>query len=160
MSFDAKGTLNKVMLIGRLGQDPELKQTTGGSAFLNLSVATNTSYKDSSGQVQENTEWHRVTVWRKLAEIIAQYGKKGMRVYVEGKLQTRSWDKDGQKHFATEVIAETVQILEKKDGENSATSESGNRTLPNNYDGGPYPEQVPEKNPMEPEQQFDDDLPF
>lgn len=114
MSYDSKGTVNKVILIGRVGQDPELKYTSGGTAFLNLSVATNTSHKGQDGNKTENTEWNRVIVWRKLAEMIAQYAKKGTRVYVEGKLQTRSWEADGQKKYITEIVAENMQLLESR----------------------------------------------
>ena len=92
MAFDSKGTVNKVILVGRLGQDPELKYTASGTAVLNLSIATNTSYKDRDGNYVENTEWNRVVVWRKTAEAIANMAKKGRRVYVEGRLQTRAWD--------------------------------------------------------------------
>lgn len=113
MAFDSKGTINKVMLIGRLGADPELKYTPAGAAVLTLSLATNTSYKDTEGKNQEKTEWHRVVAWRKLAEIIGQYAKKGSRIYVEGKLTTRSWtDKDGGKRYTTEIQADSIQLLE------------------------------------------------
>ena len=119
MAFDSKGTLNKVMLIGRLGQEPELKYTGSGVAVLTLSVATNTTYKDQSGNNVENTEWHRVIVWRKLAEIIAQYAQKGTRVYCEGKLTTRQWqDKDGNTRYTTEIQADGVQLL--SDRENNS----------------------------------------
>ncbi|HOT95858.1 MAG TPA: single-stranded DNA-binding protein [bacterium] len=113
MAFDCKGTLNKVMLIGRLGADPELKYTPAGAAVLTLSLATNTSWKDQEGKAQEKTEWHRVVAWRKLAEVIGQYAKKGSRLYVEGKVVTRSWtDKDGTKRYTTEIQAESIQLLE------------------------------------------------
>jgi single-strand DNA-binding protein len=114
MAYDSKGTLNKIMLIGRLGADPELKYTGSGTAVLNLSVATNTAYKQGD-QKQEDTEWHRITAWRKLAEIIAQYASKGALVYVEGRLQTRSWeDQDGNKRYMTEVVADSIQLLGSK----------------------------------------------
>lgn len=115
MAFDSKGTLNKVMLIGRLGADPELKYTPAGAAVLTLSLATNTSWKDQEGRSQEKTEWHRVVAWRKLAEIIGQYAKKGSRIYVEGKVMTRSWtDKDGAKRYTTEIQAESIQLLDSR----------------------------------------------
>jgi len=121
MAYDSKGTLNKVMLIGRLGADPELKYTPAGAAVLTLSVATNSSWKDQDGNQQDLTEWHRVIAWRKLAEIISQYAKKGSRVYVEGKLRTRSWDdkNNGVKRYTTEIIADNIQLLESR-GENVA----------------------------------------
>lgn len=115
MAFDSKGTLNKVMLIGRLGQDPELKYTASGAAVLTLSIATNSSYKGQDGNAVEHTEWHRVVLWRKLAEVMAQYAKKGSRVYVEGKLATRSWDdKDGVKRYSTEITADQMQLLDNR----------------------------------------------
>ena len=105
-------SVNKVIVLGRLGQDPELKHTAGGSAVTNFSVATNESWTDKQGQKQERTEWHRVVVWGKLAELCSQYLSKGRQVYLEGKLQTRSWeDNQGQKRYTTEVQANTVQFL-------------------------------------------------
>ena len=112
MAFDSKGTINKVILIGRLGQDPELKYTPAGAAVLTLSVATNTSYKGQDGNSVEQTEWHRVVAWRKLAETIAQYAKKGSQIYTEGRLTTRSWeDKNGIKRYTTEIQANQIQML-------------------------------------------------
>jgi single-strand DNA-binding protein len=108
-------SLNKVMLIGRLGQDPELKYTPSGAAVCNFSIATSESWTDKSGQKQEKTEWHRVVVWGKLAELCNQYLGKGRQAFVEGKLQTRSWDdKEGQKRYTTEIMANTVQFLDSK----------------------------------------------
>lgn len=103
--------LNKVTLIGRLGQDPELKQLQNGSVA-NLSIATTERRKDKDGKNQERTEWHRVNVWGKLAEICAQNLSKGRTVYVEGKLQTRSWDDNGSKKYATEIVADKVIFLD------------------------------------------------
>jgi len=105
-------SLNKVMIIGRLGQDPEMKYTPSGAAVCNFSVATSESWTDKSGQKQEKTEWHRIVVWGKLAELCNQYLAKGRQAYIEGKMQTRSWDdKDGNKKYTTEVQALTVQFL-------------------------------------------------
>jgi single-strand DNA-binding protein len=106
-------SLNKVMIIGRLGQDPELKYTPNGSAVCNFSLATSESWTDkNNGQKQEKTEWHRVTTWGKTAEICGKYLAKGKQCYVEGKLQTRSWDaQDGSKRYTTEIIATAVQFL-------------------------------------------------
>ena len=106
--------LNKVVLIGFLGGDPEIKYTPQGTAIANFSVATSESWKDKDGKQQDRTEWHRIVAWQKLAEIIGEYAKKGQQVFVEGKLQTRSWEKDGQKHYATEIVAQTFQILGRK----------------------------------------------
>jgi len=114
MSFDAKGTINKVMLIGRIGQDPEVKFTQSGVATCNISVATNTNYKGQDGKIVESTEWHRVVLWRQQAENAGKYLKKGSRVYVEGKLQTRNWEKDGTKHYTTEIVADSLQFLDSR----------------------------------------------
>lgn len=108
-------SLNKVMIIGRLGQDPELKYTPGGAAVCNFSIATSESWTDKAGQKQEKTEWHRIVVWGKLAELCNQYLGKGRQAFVEGKLQTRAWeDKEGQKRYTTEIMANTVQFLDSK----------------------------------------------
>ncbi len=105
-------SVNKVILVGRLGQNPEIRYTPSGAAVTNFSVATNESWMDKSGQKQERTEWHRVVVWGKLAELCSQYLQKGRQCYVEGRLQTRQWqDKDGQTKYTTEVQAQTVQFL-------------------------------------------------
>lgn len=106
-------SINKVILIGRLGQDPELKYTPSGAAVANFSIATSESWNDKSGQKQERTEWHRIVVWGKLAELCNQYLAKGRQVFVEGSLQTRSWDdqQSGQKRYMTEVNARNIQFL-------------------------------------------------
>jgi single-strand DNA-binding protein len=106
--------LNKVMLIGHLGKDPELKYTPGGAAVATFRLATNESYKDKDGNQQDKTEWHNIVVWNKQAEIAAEYLKKGQQVFVEGKLQTRTWDKDGQKHYMTEIVVFNFQMLGRK----------------------------------------------
>ena len=110
--------LNKVLLIGRLGQDPELKHTPSGAAVCNFSLATSETWNDkSSGQKQERTEWHRVVLWGKIAELANQFLKKGSQCYVEGSLQTRSWDdKDGNKKYTTEINGKSVQFLDAKFG--------------------------------------------
>lgn len=109
----AKGTLNKVMLIGRLGKDPELRYTPSGSPVATFNLATDESYKDKDGKKVENTDWHRVVVWNKLAEICGQYLKKGSLVYIEGKLKTRSYDDktSGTKKFITEVVGDQMSML-------------------------------------------------
>ncbi|MCC6278588.1 MAG: single-stranded DNA-binding protein [Oligoflexia bacterium] len=105
--------VNKVILVGRLGTDPEVRYTPGGQAVAKLSLATSESWTDKQGQKQERTEWHRIVVWGKLAEICGQHLSKGRQVYVEGRLQTRSWDDKatGQKRYTTEINANTVQFL-------------------------------------------------
>lgn len=106
------GGVNKVILIGHLGADPDMRYTPSGAGVCELRVATSESWKDKNGQRQERTEWHRVVVWGKTAEICAKYLAKGRQVYIEGRIQTRSYDdKEGQKRYITEVIANDVQFL-------------------------------------------------
>ncbi len=129
------GSVNKVILIGRLGSDPEIRYTQSGAPVANFSLATNESWKGKDGQKEERTEWHRVVVWSKLAELASQYLSKGRQVYVEGRLQTRSWeDKDGHKKYTTEVIANTLQFLGSATGagapKTSDESFSGDMPLP------------------------------
>jgi len=111
----ARGTVNKVILIGRLGSDPELRYTPNGDAVANFRVATNRVWKNQEGNQQERTEWHRIVAWRKLAERCGEFLKKGSHVYIEGRLETRSWDdKNGNKRYVTEIIANQMQMLEAK----------------------------------------------
>ena len=109
----AKGTVNKVILIGNLGSDPEVKTTPSGVQVANFSLATSESWTDkASGERKEKAEWHRLVLWRRLAEIAGQYLKKGAKIYIEGKLETRSWeDKEGQKRYTTEVIVDKLEML-------------------------------------------------
>jgi single-strand DNA-binding protein len=105
-------SVNKVILLGRLGQDPELKYTPSGAAVCNFSMATSENWTDKGGQKQDKTEWHRIVVWAKLAELCNQYLSKGRQAYVEGRLQTRSWDdKSGNKRYTTEIVASTIQFI-------------------------------------------------
>jgi len=107
--------INKVILIGRLGQDPEVRYMPNGNAVANVTIATSESWKDkNTGEKQERTEWHKVTAFRKLAEIMGEYLKKGSQVYIEGRLQTDKYDKDGQTHYATKIIADKMQMLDSK----------------------------------------------
>src|SRR3984957_1468490 len=105
--------VNKVIIVGRLGADPEVRYTPGGQAVGKISVATSENWNDKQGQKQERTEWHRIVVWGKMAEVVGQHLSKGRQVYVEGRLQTRSWDDkaSGQKKYTTEIVASTVQFL-------------------------------------------------
>jgi single-strand DNA-binding protein len=106
------GGVNKVILIGNLGKDPEVRFTPGGQAVANFTIATNESWTDKQGQKQERTEWHRIVVWGKLAELCGEYLSKGRQCFVEGRLQTREWtDKEGKKNYTTEVVAQNVQFL-------------------------------------------------
>ena len=114
-------SVNKVILVGSLGKDPEIKYMPNGEAVANFSMATSENWKNKEGVKQEKTEWHNIVAYRKLAEIIGEYLIKGAPVYIEGKLQTRSWEKDGVKRYSTEIIADSMQMLGgKKD--NSTTS--------------------------------------
>jgi single-strand DNA-binding protein len=110
-------SVNKVIVLGNLGRDPETRYTADGAAITNVSIATTRRYKDASGQQQEETEWHRVAFFGRLAEIAGEYLKKGRPVYVEGRLRTRKWqDKDGQDRYTTEIVAENMQLLGSREG--------------------------------------------
>jgi single-strand DNA-binding protein len=111
-------SLNKVMLIGNLGKDPELRYTTSGTAVATFSLATNESWKDADGNLQERTEWHNIVAWKKLAEICGEWLKKGKKVYIEGRIQTRSYDdkNTGTKKYITEIVAEDMIMLDSKGG--------------------------------------------
>ena len=119
--------INKVILVGNLGADPETRSMPNGNAVTTINIATSESWKDkNSGQQQERTEWHRVVFFNKLAEIAGQYLKKGSSVYVEGSLRTNQWEKDGQKHYSTEVIANEMQMLGGRgDGGGNSGGQSG-----------------------------------
>lgn len=117
--------VNKVILIGNLGADPELRYTSGGAAVADLRVATTRKYSTKDGGSQEDTQWHRVVVWGKQAEHCKEYLSKGRQVYIEGRLQTRQWeDRDGKKRYTTEVVAEQVQFLGGKGGGGGASGEA------------------------------------
>ena len=129
----ARSGINKVILVGNLGQDPEVKYTAGGAAVTTLSLATSESWKDKdTGQDQEKTEWHRVVLWRRLAEIAGEYLKKGSKVYIEGQLQTRKWEQDGQTRYTTEVVGRDMQFLDSRgntSSDNSSTYEDVNKDM-------------------------------
>lgn len=121
----ARSGINKVILVGNLGQDPEVKYTAGGAAVTTLSLATSESWKDKdTGTDQEKTEWHRVVLWRRLAEIAGEYLKKGSKVYIEGQLQTRKWEQDGQTRYTTEVVGRDMQFLDSRGGSSSDNTSS------------------------------------
>ena len=109
-------SVNKVILIGNLGRDPETRYMPDGGAITNISIATTDTWKDKAGEKQEKTEWHRVAFFGRLAEIAGEYLKKGSQVYVEGQLRTRKYDKDGQTHYSTEIRADTMQMLGRREG--------------------------------------------
>jgi single-strand DNA-binding protein len=103
--------VNKVILVGRLGRDPETRFTGAGTAVANFSIATDETYKDKSGEKQKRTEWHKIIVWGKQAEIAQQYLKKGAMVFIEGRIQSREWEKDGEKHRSFEIVATNFRML-------------------------------------------------
>jgi len=137
----AKG-INKVTLIGNVGQDPESKFTPSGAQVVTLSLATTRSWKDKqTGQKQEETEWHRITMWGKLAEITAEYVKKGSQLYIEGRLKTTQWEKDGIKRYSTGIIADNMQMLGgRPDGAGAGTPPVGE---PPQGDAPEFDEHIP-----------------
>ncbi len=147
-------SINKVILIGNLGRDPETRFLPSGSAVANISVATTDTWKDkTSGEKKEATEWHRVVFFGRLAEIVGEYLKKGSQVYVEGRLQTRKYEKDGQDHYSTEIIADTMKML----GSRSGMGGSEAREMREPPAAG---ESRPAKKPVGQFQDMDDDIPF
>ena len=147
-------SLIKVMLIGNLGKDPEVRYTAGGTAVASFSLATSERMKNKNGEWEEKTEWHNITLWARLAEIAGEYLSKGKTVYIEGRLQTRKWqDKDGKDRYTTEIVGEKMQMLSGR-GEGGAPSGGGRPQRPasNPYDQGSSYEE-PVFNP-------DDEIPF
>ena len=121
--------VNRVTLVGRLGRDPETKFTGAGQAVANFSIATDETYKDKNGARQKRTEWHRIIVWGKQAEIAQQYLKKGALIFIEGRIQSREWEKDGEKHRSFEIVSSNFRMLEaKKNGTQAAQTEPGEST--------------------------------
>jgi single-strand DNA-binding protein len=121
-------SVNKVILVGRLGRDPETRYTGGGQAVANFSLATDETYKDRNGERQKRTEWHRITAWGRLAEICQQYLKKGTMVYIEGRIQSREWqDKEGQKRTSFDIVANTMKMLSAR-GDAAAAAGAGGGT--------------------------------
>jgi len=120
--------INKVILVGNLGKDPEVRYLEGGTAVANFPIATSETYKDrNTGEKKTVTEWHNVVVWRKLAEIAEKYLKKGNQIYIEGKLRTRQWqDKDGNNRYTTEIVGDSLQMLGKKDDTNNTNNATTN----------------------------------
>ncbi len=149
--------VNKVILIGNLGQDPEVKYMPNGNAVANITVATSESWKDkNTGEQVDKTEWHRVVFFRRLAEIVGEYLKKGSKIYIEGKLQTRKWqDKNGKDNWTTEIIASEMQMLDSRGGGSSDFNQS---------QGAPAqsaPQSAPSQAaPAPANNDFDDDIPF
>ncbi|SMF94572.1 single-strand DNA-binding protein [Methylomagnum ishizawai] len=172
--------INKVILIGNLGKDPEVRYMSNGEAVANVTIATSDSWKDPQGNPQERTEWHNVVFYRKLAEIVGQYLKKGGKVYVEGSLRTRKWqDKNGQDRYTTEIIANEMQMLDRAGGGggmggggdpgpwSEATPPAATRdrdseryTPPPQATGSPAPQRPPAPPAGGGMDDFDDDIPF
>ncbi|MCB1748794.1 MAG: single-stranded DNA-binding protein [Gammaproteobacteria bacterium] len=159
--------LNKVMLIGNLGADPEVRYTAGGSAVANVRLATAEAWRDrDSGEQQERTEWHRVVFFGRLAEIVNEYLRKGSQVYVEGRLQTRKWqDRDGNERYTTEIVANEMQMLGGRGGAGGSDSGGGGGSGSRGGGGGAPPGgRAPSRDGGDmdepPMGDFDDDIPF
>ena len=145
--------INKVILVGNLGRDPETRYMPSGGAVTNVSIATSRSWRDrDSGEQKERTEWHRIVFFNRLAEIASEYLKRGSKVYVEGELRTREWEREGQKHYTTEIVANEMQMLDSR-GEGGMGAMGGGGSAPSRSqqsdDFGPPPSD-----------DFDDDIPF
>lgn len=129
-------SVNKVILIGNLGKDPELRYTPSGQAVANFSIATTDRWRDKDGQNQQRTEWHNIVTWGRQAEVANEYLKKGSPVYIEGRLQTRSWeDKDGNKRYITEIVARGMQLLGRRPPEEGETPPPPEAETPNSAGG-------------------------
>lgn len=164
--------VNKVILIGNLGKDPEVKFFPNGDAFCNCTVATSESWNDKqSGEKKERTEWHNVVFTKKLAEIVGQYLKKGSKVYIEGSLRTRKWEKDGQDRYTTEIVVQDMQMLDGKGGgSDSSGGDGGGYSRSSSYSeksssSSARPQSAPARSapqpaPMDDSGFSDDDIPF
>ncbi len=151
-------SVNKVILLGNLGKDPEVKYTPQGTPVAKLALATNERYKDKDGQWQDRTEWHNVVLWQRLAEIAGEYLKKGGKVYIEGRLQTRSWDdkQTGQKKYMTEVVASDLVLL----GGRGEGGEGGGGYSRGASGGNNFDQRAPEPEPAGATPISDEDIPF
>ncbi len=154
-------SVNKVILVGNLGKDPEVKYTPSGVAVAKFSLATNERFKDKNGEWQDRTEWHNIVAWQRLAEIVGEYVKKGSKLYIEGKLQTSSWDdkESGQKKYRTEIVANDLVLLSgrgegEEGGGGSRSFSRGAASSSSSFD-----QRSPEGNSAQPEI-TDDDIPF
>ncbi len=152
-------SVNKVTLIGNLGNDPEMKALPSGNQVANLSIATTDSWRDrNSGEMQERTEWHRVVCFDRLAEICGQYLRKGSRIYIEGSLRTRSWEQDGQKRYTTEIIGREMMMLDSR-GDTDMTSHAPVQSRPQSESAPRQAPTPPVSQPM-PDPNIDDEIPF
>lgn len=148
--------VNKVILVGNLGNDPEVRYMPNGNAVANVSLATSDTWKDkTTGEQQERTEWHRVVFFNRLAEIVEQYVKKGSKLYIEGRLQTRSWEQDGVKRYTTEIVASEMQMLDSR-GAGASDSNFGQ----DRPSGSQQPRSAPAQAAPANFDNFDDDIPF
>jgi single-strand DNA-binding protein len=153
--------INKVILIGNLGNDPEVRYTAGGAAVANISLATTDSWRDKeSGEQQERTEWHRIVFFGRLAEIVGEYLRKGSQVYVEGRLQTRKWqDKEGNDRYTTEIVANEMQMLGSRGG-GASDAGGGSGASPASRGGGARKKEKSESSAGKDDDFVDDDIPF
>ena len=148
-------SVNKVILVGRLGQDPDVRYMPNETAVCNFSLATSSSYKDKTGERVDQTEWHRIVMFGKVAEIAKEYLKKGSQIFIEGRLQTRKWQtKDGQDRYTTEVVAATMQMLGSKDSTSGGSESDQQKNQPSNE-----PTKAPSP-AVESFDQLEDDIPF
>jgi single-strand DNA-binding protein len=156
-------SVNKVILVGNLGRDPEVRYMPNGEAVANFSIATTENWKDKSGVKQEKTEWHNIVMYRRLAEIAGEYLKKGRPVYIEGRLQTRKWEKDGVTRYTTEIIGDQMQMLGSKGDGGGASYDGGQMDPPEDYNQSPV-RQTPASNQVPASgsgfDNFEDDIPF
>ena len=152
--------INKVILIGNLGNDPEVRYTPNGNAVANITLATSETWRDKqSGELQDRTEWHRIVFFNRLAEIVGEYLRKGSKIYVEGSLRTRKWvDKNGTERYTTEIIANEMHILDSRNNNNNFAKENANQTISNSPAAEPVSTQaIPATAEAK---DFDDDIPF
>ena len=150
-------SVNKVILLGNLGKDPELRYTPSGAAVVNFSLATSETYKDRDGNRQTKTEWHNIVVWRQLAEICGKYLHKGKQVYIEGSLQTRKWqDRDGNDRYTTEIVASKMQMLGHSDDNGGGQQGGGREQQPQQQHAGQQHEPMYDEPVFDP----DDEIPF
>lgn len=154
-------SVNKVILVGRLGKDPETRYTSGGQAVCNFSLATDETFKDKSGERQKRTEWHKIVVWSKQAEIAQQYLKKGSQIYLEGRIQSRDWtDKENQKRTSYEIVATNFRMLGSKPDSSGSAYRSGSPAVgAADFDAEPSSHSPSDHEPSAPEV-TDEDIPF
>jgi single-strand DNA-binding protein len=155
-------SVNKVIIVGNLGADPETRYTPGGDAVTSIRIATTDKWKDkASGEMKEQTEWHRVSFWGRLAEVAGEYLKKGSQVYVEGQLRTRKYDKDGQTHYSTEIRGDVMQMLGRREGGGAPREEMGGERGGERAASKPAGAGKPaEKKPAGKFDDMEDDIPF